>query len=1126
MSNFTFIKTDWPELYETAREAEQNVNSAPRTSCFYARRSLERAVKWLYANDSYLKQPYADNLAALIHEPTFRENLEPCLFPKILTIQKVGNQAVHSDKPISSSDSLHTLKELFHVLYWLARSYSPNAATIGKLNFDISQIPQKDSAVADRNAEQLTKLQAEQVEKDAKLAAKDAELARTIEEIAALRAKIQELKERNRQTPDDHDYSEAETRDYFIDLLLRESGWDLKAQDVLEYLVVGMPNDKGEGFVDYVLWGDDGLPLAVVEAKRTKKDSRIGQQQAKLYADCLEQMNGQRPIIFFTNGYETWLWDDINYPPRPVQGFYKKDELQLLINRRTSVKDITAATINRAIADRYYQHEAIRRTAEDFQRRKLRKALLVMATGTGKTRTGIALIELLQKCNWIKRVLFLADRNALLTQASNAIKEHLPHSSPVNIAKIKDDTTSRIVLSTYPTMMNCIDEAKGGNKRFSPGHFDLIVIDEAHRSVYQKFRSIFEYFDSLLLGLTATPRSEVDRNTYLLFELEKGVPTFYYELEKAVADGFLVPPRAHSVPLKFQREGVKYNELSPEEQAEYEEKFWDEEAGLMPVEIESSALNNWLFNKDTVDKVLEHLMRYGLKVAGGDRLGKTIIFAKNHNHALFIQERFDLNYPHLKGKFCRVIDNYETYAQNILDGFYEKENDPVIAISVDMLDTGIDVPEIVNLVFFKLVRSKTKFHQMMGRGTRLCPGLFGPGLDKKEFYVFDYCQNFEFFAENPDGVESGSQESLSKKIFKQRLNLLIQLQQQDVPMGNGVMQLQGRLEDTLHGEVSVMNPDNFIVRPHRRHLEKYSIREQWSKLNAEDVLEVNLHLAGLPAELPEEDETAKRFDLLLLNLQLNLLEKSSSFARNRDKVMAISARLEGKGSIPMVAQQMELILDLQTENWWSGITLPLLEDVRVRLRDLIKFLDKGEAVIVYTDFEDTLGDHTPIFVAGYANAEEMRQYKLKVERFVRENANHITINKLRMNRQITKMDLEELERLLFASEEIGSRERFEKVFGHQQSLGMFIRKLVGLDREAASEAFGDFLHNSTYSATQIRFIDQIISYLTQNGTMDPGILYDPPFTDSHNEGLDGVFGDAGATKIIHLLQDIELRAAA
>ena len=864
MSNFSFLNNDWLDLYETAREAEQNVNSAPRTSCFYARRSLERAVKWLYANDSYLKQPYADNLAALIHEPTFRENLEPCLFPKILTIQKIGNLAVHSDKPVTTSDSLHTLKELFHVLYWLARSYSPPGAAIGKQIFDITRLPRKDSAVADRNAEQLAKLQTDLSDRDARLAAKDAELARTMEEITALKAKIQEYKERNRKTPDDHDYSEAETRDYFIDLLLKEAGWDLRAPDVLEYPVVGMPNDKGEGFVDYVLWGDDGLPLAVVEAKRTRKDSRSGQQQAKLYADCLERMKGQRPIIFFSNGYETWLWDDLNYPPRRVQGFYKKDELQLLINRRTSIREITSAPINKAIVERYYQHEAIRRTAEDFQKRKLRKALLVMATGTGKTRTVIALIEVLQKCNWIKRVLFLADRNALLTQAGNAFKEHLPNTSALNIAKVKDDTTSRIVLSTYPTMMNCIDEAKGGNKRFSPGHFDLIVIDEAHRSVYQKFRAIFEYFDALLLGLTATPRSEVDRNTYRLFELEKGVPTYYYELEKAVADGFLVPPKAHSVPLKFQREGVRYNDLSPEEQAEYEEKFWDEENGGMPEQIESSALNNWLFNKDTVDKVLEHLMRHGLKVAGGDQLGKTIIFAKNHNHARFIQDRFDDSYPHLKGHFCRVVSCADTYAQTLIGKFSEKNGELVIAISVDMLDTGIDVPEIVNLVFFKLVRSKTKFHQMMGRGTRLCGDLFGPEQDKKDFYVFDYCQNFEFFAENPEGIEGASQESLGKRIFSQRLNLLLQLQQPDIPAGDGLQRLRGSLEDTLHDEVSLMNPDNFIVRPHRRRLEKYTVREQWSSLNAEDALEVTLHLAGLPTELPREDETAKRFDLLPL----------------------------------------------------------------------------------------------------------------------------------------------------------------------------------------------------------------------------------------------------------------------
>ena len=1124
MSNFTFLKTNWPDLAASALEAEQQVNSAPRTSCFHARRTLEQAVKWLYVNDNYLRKPYADNLAALIHEPSFRDNLEPCLFPKILTIQKIGNLAVHSDKPISSGDALHVLKELFHFLYWLARNYSPSV--LARQTFEISRIPQKDGSVSDKNAEQLGKLQSDLAEKDTRLAAKEAELAKTQEEIASLQAQIQQYKQRNRAVPDDHDYSEAETRDYFIDLLLKEAGWDITQPDMQEYPITGMPNNTGEGFVDYVLWGDDGLPLAVVEAKRTKKDARIGQQQAKLYADCLQQMKGQRPIIFFTNGYETWLWDDQQYPPRKVQGFYKKDELQLLINRRSSLKDLTSAIINKAIVERYYQLEAIRRVGEDFQKRKLCKALLVMATGTGKTRTVIALIELLQKCNWIKRVLFLADRNALLSQAGNAFKEHLPHSSPVDITKIKDDTTSRIVLSTYPTMMNCIDEAKGGNRRFSPGHFDLIVIDEAHRSIYQKYRAIFEYFDSLLLGLTATPRSEVDRNTYQLFELEKGVPTYYYELAQAVTDGYLVPPKAHSVLLKFQREGVTYNQLSEDEQLEYEELFWDEEQGGMPEKIDSGALNNWLFNIDTVDKVLEHLMRHGLKVEGGDRLGKTIIFAKNHNHALFIQERFDANYPHLKGSFCRVIDNYETYAQNILDDFSVLQNDPTIAISVDMLDTGIDVPEVLNLVFFKLVRSKTKFHQMMGRGTRLCKELFGPGQDKQEFYVFDYCQNFEFFSENPEGIESAGQESLGKKLFKKRLQLLVNLQQPEYPATDAEKGLRNELTDTLHNEVCRMNPENFIVRPHRRHRDKYVEQDVWQQLNAEDLLELNLHLAGLPTELPKEDETAKRFDLLILNLQLALLEKSGSFSRYQDTVKDIAEGLEAKATIPMVAAQLDLIQELQTDSWWQDVTLPMLEQVRQRLRNLVAFLDKGERRIVYTDFTDTIGDHQPVYAPGYANADEMKQYKKKVEQFIRDHANHITINKLRMNRQITRQDLDELERLLFASTEVGSRQQFEQVFGHQQSLGLLIRKLVGLDRQAAVEAFGEFLHNSTYSATQIRFIEQIISYLTQNGAMDPGLLYEPPFTDLHSEGLDGVFGDEGATRIIHLLEEIELKAAA
>ena len=403
-----------------------------------------------------------------------------------------------------------------------------------------------------------------------------------------------------------------------------------------------------------------------------------------------------------------------------------------------------------------------------------------MATGSGKTRTVIALIDQLMRANWIKRALFLADRVALVKQAVGAFKTHLPSVAPVNLVTDKQ-TEGRLYLSTYPTMMGLIDEVQNGVRRFGSGHFDLIVIDEAHRSVYRKYRAIFDYFDSLLVGLTATPRDEIDRDTYSLFELERGVPTDSYDLDEAVADGYLVPLKAVSVPLKFQREGIHYDDLSDEEKEAWDALEWTED-GEVPESVDASAVNKWLFNADTVDKVLEHLMTHGLKVEEGDRLGKTIIFAKNSKHAQFIAERFDANYPHLKGHFARVIDYQTTYAQSLIDDFSNPVKAPHIAISVDMLDTGIDVPEVVNLVFFKIVRSKTKFWQMIGRGTRLRPDLFGPGRHKEHFLVFDFCQNFEFFNQNPKLTEGALGTSLGAKLFKARVELVGEIAEKRSPM--------------------------------------------------------------------------------------------------------------------------------------------------------------------------------------------------------------------------------------------------------------------------------------------------------------------------------------------------------
>lgn len=1107
-SNFDFLQQDWTALHKDAAEVELNVFLSPRTGVFYARRTLERALAWLYDNDSGLQKPYQTTLAALIHEPSFREILPPSLFQNVRLIHKLGNLAVHSESPINSTDALHIARGLHAFLGWVAHIYSRTAEKVPP--FDDSLVPRPIATAAptaDKTSEQLRELKKQLDQRDTALAERAAQQEQTEEEIARLREQIAELRKEREQRIPVEVIDEATTRDLFIDVLLREAGWDPHAPNVGEFPVTGMPSESGEGFVDYVLWGADQLPLAVVEAKRTTRDATEGKRQAELYADCLEQMTGQRPVIFYTNGYEHWMWDDQSYPPREIQGFYTQDELQLLINRRTSRQNINTATPDPEIASRYYQQEAIQRVCETFDRDRQRKALLVMATGTGKTRVSIATVGLLMKANWVRRVLFLADRNSLLTQAQRNFTRYLPNTASVDLTREREDDNSRIVFSTYPTMMNAIDaERRDGVSQFGAGHFDLIIIDEAHRSIYSRYRAIFDYFDALLLGLTATPRDEVDHDTYGLFRLEQGVPTSAYELDQAVSDEYLVNFRPIAVPTKFSREGVKYDELTDDEKLEYEEKFFDEDTGDIPNEIDASALHRWLFNENTVDQVLGFLMENGLKVEGGDKLGKTIIFAANHDHAKFIVDRFDANWPHLKGKFCQLIDNQVKYAQSLIDDFSVVSKMPQIAVSVDMLDTGIDVPECVNLVFFKRVRSKTKFWQMIGRGTRLCPDLFGPDQDKEEFCVFDFCDNLAFFGENPDGKPGRATEGIKTRIFRRRLALITVLQQEDQQqpeMDDSLRQLRSEIAEILHRDVSAMNLDSFIVRPHRRHVERFSDRAAWDDLTPGDVVDIGEHLPTLPT--PDDgDEFARRFDLLLLNLQLGTLEQSPLVDRWQEQVREIAGGLEEKEAIPLVRQQIELIQELQTDEFWQDVTLPILEDVRRRLRVLIQFLDaEGGRGNVYTNFEDEL--HEPQeFDSLITRDSGLKNYRLKVERFVREHEEHTTIQRLKRNEPITAADLEALESILFAADGPGNRDQFEAEYGTDKPLGQLIREIVGLDPNAAKEAFAEFLSLGTLSADQITFINQIIDHLVHNGTMDPSDLFQPPFTDQHDQGILGV----------------------
>ena len=1125
MSNFRFLEAEWPQIAVDAQASEKYTATDPRGACFYARRALELAVQWLYEHDpNYVRSDYDYNLNDLMKTPSFLQHTPKHIINGMNLIRRQGNKAVHENREIATNKALTTVTDLYHILFWLARTYTTGDPQQLPNNFNESLIPPPPERVVRYTVKKLQQIEADLQQRDEALLRERENNQHLQAQLAQIQAEVEARKQANVRIPVQHNYSEAETRERLINELLREAGWDPHAPNVAEYPVRGMPSNSGDGKADYVLWGDDGLPLAVIEAKRAGVEPQRGQEQARLYADCLEQQFGRRPIIFNTNGAETWLWDDQQHPPRLVQGFYTKAALERLIQRREANNPaLHKVAIDQEIVNRPYQHEALRRMSEHLSAGH-RRGLIVMATGTGKTRVSIALIDLLMRAGWVKRILFLADRSTLVHQTTNAFKRFLAHANPVNITDTKarqELLTSDVVVSTYHTMLNLIDQRnERGEQILNIGHFDLIIIDEAHRSVYQTFGEIFNYFDSLLIGLTATPKDEVDRNTYQLFNLPNQEPTFAYDLDQAVKDGYLVPYKVYEVPTKFMRQGIRYDELSPAEQLEWELIDWNSEGDAMPEAIDAQALNKWLFNADTVDIILKTLMEHGLKVAGGDRIGKTIIFAKNHAHAQFIQQRYNANYPQQAGHSARVIDSHINYVQALIDHFSKPANQPDIAISVDMLDTGVDIPEVVNLVFFKIVRSKTKFFQMIGRGTRLRPDLFGPGDDKAYFLIFDTCGNFEFFNQNPEGMKSKPSESLSQRIFKQRLELL-QRTREEAAQQPELQPLAESLADELHGYVAGMNLDNFLVRRQRTWVESFSERERWNELHRNEINNLREHVSGLPSAVQtrDNDEAARRFDRLILEMQLALLDGASHLQSLQTIVSTIAADLASKTTIPDVAAASKTLQALQKPSYWEALDLLKLEHLRLELRSIVRHVDRSTQRVVYTSFTDRAGEIRET-QSIYSHAGVNRAaYERSIKQFILDNAEQPAIHKLHSGEPLTSGDLEALKRFFYQSEALGSSEQWQAIYGEPDNFNLprFIRSIIGLDRRAAKAHFATFLNQHTFSAKQLTFIEHMIDHLSASGTIQREMLYQSPFIDIDFRSIDAIFSEEQSQQLWSLI---------
>lgn len=1078
-TNFDFLKfkKQFNSFASSSIEAEKSLFVSPSTCAILSRRALELAVKWVYSFDNDLKLPYQDNISSLIHEPTFRQIIEPELFPLIKYIIKLGNTAVHTNANITRDEAVLSLRNLHEVVRWIDYCYAEE--------YTCSDF---DESILFTSEEKRTRPQ-ELQDLYERLSSKDKRLEEIRQENEELRAAMTAQRKTNTEQYDFEvdELSEAQTRTKYIDVELKLAGWDIGRDCVVEVPVEGMPNPTGTGYVDYVLYGNNGKPLAVIEAKKTTKDPIVGSQQAKLYADCLQNMTGQRPVIFTTNGFEIYFTNDAeDYPQRRVSAIFSKDDLQLIVDRRVSKKPFTSVEINDSISNRYYQKEAIMAVCNAINT-KHRKMLLVMATGSGKTRTAISIVDVLMRHNYVKNILFLADRKALVKQAKNTFNNLLPSLTLCNLLDGKDNPEqSRMIFSTYPTMMNAIDEAKckDGKKLFTPAHFDLIIIDESHRSIYKKYKDIFDYFDSMLLGLTATPKDEIDKNTYSIFELESGVPTFAYELEKAVEDGYLVDYRTIEVKSKIMEEGIYYDDLSDEEKEEFEKTFEDDEN--VDDTVANSAINEWLFNADTIDKVISSLMEKGLKVEGGDKLGKTIIFAKSSRHAQAIVERFHKIYPEYGAHFIKQIDYSINYVDTLIDDFSEKEKMPQIAVSVDMLDTGIDIPELLNLVFFKKIRSKSKFWQMIGRGTRLCKDLLGIGLDKTGFLIFDFCNNFEFFRANPKGMETKIGESLTEKIYNTKAEIARELQ--DIKyQEEDYKSYREEIVNELLSSIKELKEDRFRVKMHQRYVDTYKNKDAWNNLGAGSIAEIKEHISALITSL-NEDELAKRFDYLVYTVDLAYLQNKNASKPIRS-IIQTAQELAKLGSIPQVMQQKYIIEKVQTDEFWESADILELEAVRAALRELIKFIEKEKQKMYYTNFSDEIievKENQSMYIVN-----ELKDYKKKVTFYLKAHQDELAIYKLRNNKQLTQVDLQTLERIMW--EELGSKAEYEKEYGNTP-VTKLVRKIVGLDRGAANEAFSKFLSEEKLNVVQIRFVKLIVDYIVTNGVLeDKRILMEEPF---------------------------------
>jgi type I restriction enzyme, R subunit len=935
--------------------------------------------------------------------------------------------------------------------------------------------------------------------------------------------------------------TEAETRRKLIDTKLALAGWNVRdPSQVTEELDIDLakagvgvsePTSKysGHQFADYALLLH-GKPVAVVEAKKASKSAELGKEQALQYAKNLRNIHGgDLPIIMYTNGHHTHIWEYGFCPPRHVHGFPTKNDLEWMIQRRKTRGPLSVELINTDIAGRPYQIAAIRSILERIEAKR-RKFLLVMATGTGKTRVSTALIDVLLRAHWAKRVLFLVDRIALRDQAIDAFKEHLP-TEPL-WPKRKGNTVEknfardrRIYVTTYPTMLNVIEKGTKPRDWVSPHFFDVIIADESHRSIYNVYKSVMDYFNCLTIGLTATPKDHIDHDTFKLFECDVHDPTYAYSYDEAVKNDppYLCDFEVLKVRSKFQLEGIKGGTLPPAIQ----KKLIAEGKDIEDIDFEGSDLERKVTNAGTNALVVREFMEECIKDPTGTLPGKTIVFAITKAHARRIQTLFDKMYPEHAGKLARVLvsEDSRVYGKGGLLDQFKNNPFPRVAISVDLLDTGVDVREITNLVFAKPVYSYTKFWQMIGRGTRIldddphkrkpwCP-------DKDKFLIIDCWGNFDFFKMKPKGKEPNQQVPMPVKLFHARLDQL------EAAIAKGETDIVKRVKQTLRDDLDSLPKNNVIVSDQSAEIAKIKPQQFWHQLCADGIAYLRQTIAPVLRARSGIDMKAMRFETDLVCLsEATLNESKETIEAIKESIIEQVSELPL--NVNLVRKEETLIQSVMQPSWWTNMADSKVVGLIERLGPLMRLRERKTTAMMELNLEDLLISKEYVEFGPENERISTNAYRDRVEAYIQNMVDeNPVLTRLKAGEDVSEDDIHALAELLRGEDPYITEELLRKVYDHKAARFIqFLKHILGLEplqdwAETVALAFDRFIaEHNTFSQLQIQFILTLKTFILQNGKVERKDLIAAPFTQIHPDGIRGVFGGNEIAEILSFAEKL------